>query len=324
MGAWSVSVTGNDMALDLKMDYSCAFYRWGESAADKIDEYIRTRFDETDPEEWCNYVYSLADYMWKKGILTDEIRDRAIRLIDSDFGLEIWAESGEKILNQRKKALADFRAKLLSPMGPKKKIKPDVYTDTIFNEGDIVAIQLKTANKSIAKHAREYTDMTDEEFHSYDGKYVLLQKISDKSSWQCAMVPEIHDWWANFRLLNGIYEEIPDSVDTDRLTDATFIGRREQEELLIDQKLREAADDPKTKIYMLHWGRDCAFASVKDGRIDNVYVLGVYQRSGAATCLLTEISKAAGSGAYMIIPDVRRKKELEKLCGYADIEIRYC
>ena len=269
--------------------------------------------------------------------------------------------------------------------------------------------------------------MTDEEFHSYDGKYVLLQKISDKSSWQCAMVPEIHDWWANFRLLNGIYEEIPDSVDTDRLTDATFIGRREpvftcessmfyfrkrhykvignqrpqmeryqylqksegrqvflgistewhdpdsffvaamdlektvrlwagsvsrlmeiahdanrcgafnyrlskeendrnreQEELLIDQKLREAADDPKTKIYMLHWGRDCAFASVKDGRIDNVYVLGVYQRSGAATCLLTEISKAAGSGAYMIIPDVRRKKELEKLCGYADIEIRYC
>ena len=38
---------------------------------------------------------------------------------------------------------------LLSPMGPKKKIKPDVYTDTIFNEGDIVAIQLKTANKSI-------------------------------------------------------------------------------------------------------------------------------------------------------------------------------
>ena len=427
MGAWSVSVTGNDMALDLKMDYSCAFYRWGESAADKIDEYIRTRFDETDPEEWCNYVYSLADYMWKKGILTDEIRDRAIQLIDSDFGLEIWAESGEKILNQRKKALADFRAMLLSPMGPKKKIKPDVYTDTIFNEGDIVAIQLKTANKSIAKHAREYTDMTDEEFHSYDGKYVLLQKIFDKSSWQCAMVPEIHDWWANFRLLNGIYEEIPDSVDTDRLTDATFIGRREpvftcessmfyfrkrhykvignqrpqmeryqylrksegrqiflgistewhdpdsffvaamdlektvrlwdgsvsrlmeiahdanrcgafnyrlskeendrnreQEELLIDQKLREAADDPKTKIYMLHWGRDCAFASVNDGRIDNVYVLGVYQRSGAATCLLTEISKAAGSGAYMIIPDVRRKKELEKLCGYADIEIRYC
>ena len=56
MGAWSVSVTGNDMARDLKMDYSCAFYRWGESAADKIDEYIRTRFDETDPEEWCNYV----------------------------------------------------------------------------------------------------------------------------------------------------------------------------------------------------------------------------------------------------------------------------
>ena len=164
----------------------------------------------------------------KRGILTDEIRDRAIQLIDSDFGLEIWAESGEKILNQRKKALADFRAMLLSPMGPKKKIKPDVYTDTIFNEGDIVAIQLKTANKSIAKHAREYTDMTDEEFHSYDGKYVLLAKISDKSSWQCAMVPEIHDWWANFRSLNGIYEEIPDSVDTDRLTDAplSVVGSR--------------------------------------------------------------------------------------------------
>jgi hypothetical protein len=63
----------------------------------KIDEYVRREmFDESDQEEWCNYYYSLADFMWKKGILTDDVREKAIEMIDTEFGLELWAEAGAK------------------------------------------------------------------------------------------------------------------------------------------------------------------------------------------------------------------------------------
>jgi outer membrane protein assembly factor BamD (BamD/ComL family) len=72
MGTWSASITGNDTAQDLLMDYQAAFSCNDiETALMKIDRYIlKEMFDETDEEEWCNYMYSLADYMWKKGILT--------------------------------------------------------------------------------------------------------------------------------------------------------------------------------------------------------------------------------------------------------------
>ncbi len=78
MGAWSESITGNDTAEDLLYEYPAAFLKYEpEEAVSKIDQYVReNEFDESEPEEWCNYVYSLADYMWKKGILTDEVKEK--------------------------------------------------------------------------------------------------------------------------------------------------------------------------------------------------------------------------------------------------------
>lgn len=98
MGTWGFSVTGNDTAQDLLSEYQAAFfYNDPETAVKKIDNYVRENIcDETDEEEWCNYFYSLADYMWKKGLLTDEIRDKAVQMIDSGFGMELWRLSGEK------------------------------------------------------------------------------------------------------------------------------------------------------------------------------------------------------------------------------------
>ena len=72
MGSWSAGVWGNDTAEDLKFEYQCAFYRYDpEEAVRRLDEYVRTSVgDESDTIEWCNYIYSLADFMWKKGTLT--------------------------------------------------------------------------------------------------------------------------------------------------------------------------------------------------------------------------------------------------------------
>ena len=69
MGSWSAGVWGNDTAEDLKFEYQCAFYRYDpEEAVRRLDEYVRTSIgDESDTIEWCNYIYSLADFMWKKG-----------------------------------------------------------------------------------------------------------------------------------------------------------------------------------------------------------------------------------------------------------------
>ena len=220
MGAWSTSITGNDTAKDLYSEYTAVFYKYDvNEALELIDHYIRTKmFDESDKEEWCNYFYSLADFMWRKGILTEAVKQKAIEMIDSGFGLEIWAESGQKILNTRKKKLQEFKEKLLSPQPPKKKIKPNVQTERIFHDGDIIAVQLQTAGKPYTK--AEERPMSEQEFHALDGKYVLMQLIDCYASWTSDIVPEVKDYWACFRLFDGIFDCVPEDIDVDNLKEA--------------------------------------------------------------------------------------------------------
>lgn len=220
MGTWSTSITGNDTAKDLYDEYTAAFYKFDtEEALKRIDNYIRKEmFDESDEEEWCNYIYSLADFMWKKGILTDSIKDKAVEMIDSGFGLELWAEAGQKTLYSRKKKLAEFKEKLLLPQPPKKKIKPNVHTERIFDDGDIIAVQLQTAGKPYTEH--ESKPISENDFHALDGKYVLMQLVECYTSWTSIIVPEVKDYWACFRLFDGIYETIPNDLDLLSLKDA--------------------------------------------------------------------------------------------------------
>ncbi|MBQ9833221.1 MAG: GNAT family N-acetyltransferase [Clostridia bacterium] len=220
MGTWNTSITGNDTAKDLYIEYSAAFYKFDvEEALRRIDNHIRTEmFDESDEEEWCNYIYSLADFMWKKGILTDSIRNKAIELIDTGFGLELWAEAGQKTLDSRKKKLAEFKEKLLSSQPPKKKIKPNVHTERIFDDGDIIAVQLLTLGKTYTK--QESKPLSEKDFHAFDGKYVLMQLVECYASWTSSIVPEVKDYWACFRLFDGIYDVIPNDVNVLSLKDA--------------------------------------------------------------------------------------------------------
>lgn len=220
MGTWNTSITGNDTAKDLYIEYTAAFYKFDvEEALRRIDNYIRTEmFDESDEEEWCNYIYSLADFMWKKGILTDSIKEKSIEMIDSGFGLELWAESGKKTLDSRKKKLVELKEKLLSPQPQKKKIKPNVNTKRIFCDGDIIAVQLQTSGKPYTE--QESKPIFEKDFHALDGKYILMQLVGCYTSWTSSIVPEVKDYWACFRLFDGIYDTIPNDVDLLSLKDA--------------------------------------------------------------------------------------------------------
>ena len=217
MGVWSASITGNDTAMDLRSEYTAAFYHYEiPEALEKIEAYVRADgFDESDAEEWCNYVYSLADFMWRKGILTDEVLRRALDMIDSGFGLDAWAAEGAAMLRDRKKALEKFRAKITSPQPERKKIKPDLYLEDIFSHGDVIALQLQTAGKHYCR--ADVRPMTDEFFHSLDGKYILIQKVGCTVSWSSKIAPEIGDHWPEFRVFKGIYDAIPDGIDLNSL-----------------------------------------------------------------------------------------------------------
>lgn len=207
MGAWSCSITGNDTAQDLIPEYQIAFYYYDvDTALEKIDEYVRTMFDEEDEEEWCCYYYSLADFMWKKGILTETVKNKALEMIDSGFGLEIWEESGKSVLKSRKKALQKFREKLLSQQPEKKKIRISLNIEEVFKPGEIVAFKLRTSDKS---YIEKDSNFTEETFRKADGKYIVVRKIEDHISYYSQIVPEIANHWCVFQLYDKIFEQCP-------------------------------------------------------------------------------------------------------------------
>ncbi len=221
MGTWGAGIYSDDTAQDLRDEYVCAFYKYGiDEALQKIDEYVRTMFDESDEQCWCAYRYSLADFMWKKGILTPEVRDCVIKMIDSGFGLEEWEDAGKSALRERKKVLDKLRTQLLSEQPAPKKIKPNFHLNQIFDTGDFVAIRLQTAGKKYAC-SRSFS-ITEENFHALDGKFIVVQKIRDNISWQSRLVPEIHDIWARFRLCTGFFSEPLSFDEAMSLPDADF------------------------------------------------------------------------------------------------------
>ena len=207
MGAWNASINGNDAAQDLIPEYKAVFfYNDVETALAKMDAYIRQDgFDESDEAEWCDYYYSLADFMWKHGILTDAVKVRAVEMIDSGFGLELWELEGASTLNKRKKVLAEFREKLLSPQPPKKKIRFNLHSKPIFQTGDLVALQLKTLDK----YYPAYSKLGEDVFRGYDGKYIVLRKAGDDISQYSSIEPQLKDYWAKFQLYNAIFDECP-------------------------------------------------------------------------------------------------------------------
>ena len=209
MGAWGVAITSNDAAQDLKKEFQAAFsYYDVETALAKIDEYVRADgYNESDESDWCDYYYFLANFMWKKGILTDKVRDTAVNMIDTGFGLEIWVDEGEKTLNKRKKALSEFREMLLSPQPAKKKIKVDLYLDSVFDIGDYIAFQLQTKDKC---YLADESSFDEDYFKLMDGKYVVIRKVKDHISYRSKMVPEVADHWIIYQLYCDFFDEIPD------------------------------------------------------------------------------------------------------------------
>lgn len=425
MGSWSAGVWGNDTAEDLKFEYQCAFYRYApEEAVRRLDEYVRTSIgDESDTIEWCNYIYSLADFLWKKGILTETVKTAAVAMIDSGFGLDEWEESGKSVLAKRRKALEKLRAQLLSPMPERKPIRLKFQTERVFSDGDYIAVRLMTKDKTFCSRAALVSDITQEQFTAFDGKYIILQKAFTQTGFTSAVVPDISDNWAAFRLCDGVYEDVPCGIDTASLKSAKILslnrlspificeskmsyfrkrkaqvighgtppeipekqkkdpnfppsiflrisnaswdadslflasmGReaevrrekpetevllgiaftangyaafdyslsreenenlRRKEETAIRERIQNALVGG-SQVYVLRFGKLCGFATERNGVVENLYILGQFQRLGLAQYLLREL-RGQIPELRVMIPDVRKKDAVRHICETLDI-----
>lgn len=220
MGAWSVSITGNDTAQDLLVEYSVAFSRRDPDAATALlDAYVTREWQCTpcdDDGDWVDYRYSLADFMWKKGVLTNAIRDEVIAMIDRGAGLSLYDHA--PTLRKRQKVLAGFRAQLLSPQLPRKPIRVSRAQMTLpYAVGDVIAMRLHTADCSLAHHRPRLSEAA---FRALDGQWFVWQMVKAQVSWRSAIDPEVFDVWPYYRMYAAVFPEVP---TLSQLEDVPFV-----------------------------------------------------------------------------------------------------
>jgi hypothetical protein len=145
MGTWGTAIFSDDTAADTRDAFS-NFIGEGLTPAEATDRLIAESAEILADEDDGNVFWlALSLAQWKLGRLLDNVRDRAIAVIDSGMDLRRWQDNRKVEINQRKKHLAKLREQLLSPQPKPKKIKPFAKSSTGLKAGDVAAFRLNEA-----------------------------------------------------------------------------------------------------------------------------------------------------------------------------------
>ena len=95
MGTWDTGIYQNDVSADVRDDY-IAKLKAGKNDEEALQEiFSEYEGESTDDDDKYDFYLALADTLWKKGRLTEEIKSKALEILEEDKVSERW--QGEKI-----------------------------------------------------------------------------------------------------------------------------------------------------------------------------------------------------------------------------------
>ncbi|MHB8843493.1 MAG: hypothetical protein ACYC7L_01985 [Nitrospirota bacterium] len=155
MGAWGPGLYSDDTTCEIRDQY-VSLLEEGKSGTMAAEEIVAQYKDVLDnPEVECLVFLALADTQWKYGHLNDQIKSRAIGIIDRGGDVDIWPKDSPRDVKAREKVLSSLRKKLLSPqpvariLKPKRKRAPRMLFDGPV--GSIFSVDLPTGYLALLK-----------------------------------------------------------------------------------------------------------------------------------------------------------------------------
>lgn len=190
MGAWGPGIFSDDLACDLREEFRelIAEGRSPEEATTKLrDEYA----PDEDPGDRTTFYLALAAVQWKLGRLLDDIRDEALRIIDSGEAIEDWKATlfdpdDNGLIKRREAAINKLREQLLQTPPAPKKIRRLFKSDTDWKIGYGVEYRLRS------------------------GRYIVFRVIDihEDRGGRCAIV-DIADWVGDRVAERSVIDDLP-------------------------------------------------------------------------------------------------------------------
>lgn len=117
MGAWGTGIFDDDTTCDVRDDF-IAYLDEGNSAEEAtkiiLEEYL-DEFDIDEDLEVMSLVFvGLSAIQIEKDCLQEEVRTKAISLIERGADLELWEDADEQDFKERKKILSELKQKLIT------------------------------------------------------------------------------------------------------------------------------------------------------------------------------------------------------------------
>jgi len=136
MGTWGTAIFSDDLASDIKSEFRNKI-GFGKTSIEATEELLKDYSEEIkDFDESSVFWLSLASTQWNLGRLLENVKEKALEIIENGQDLEKWKDD-EKSLKKRKLVLDKLKVQLLSKQ-PKQIIR-----ETIMEKGDLISYKLK-------------------------------------------------------------------------------------------------------------------------------------------------------------------------------------
>ena len=141
MGSWGTGLYSNDMSDDVKDEYLSKL-KAGKSDEETLTEILQCYKEEmADDDDKYDIWFALADTMWKKGRLTNEVKSKALALIKEERLSNRFED--EKSRKARNKVLEKLEVQLNSKMPERKKVPVHQPFITKWKPREVYLYQIK-------------------------------------------------------------------------------------------------------------------------------------------------------------------------------------
>jgi hypothetical protein len=152
VGSWGTAIFSDDTASDIRGEYR-------ELLEDQVPDAEATQrviaaYEHLDADEEHLLWIALAATQSPLGRLEEAVKARALDVIDTGRGLELWAEAGEKELAKRQAVLAKLRAQLTGPQPARRAVRRPWRHETDLLPGDVLSFTASNGQMALFRVAR--------------------------------------------------------------------------------------------------------------------------------------------------------------------------
>ena len=138
MGTFGTAIFSDDFACDIRDEFK-KLIGDGMTSEEATKSLMASNSDSlSDEDEASVFWLSLAATQWKNGRLLENVKQKALDVIDTGSSLKRWELEGDKkLIVKRQKELIKLKEQLLLPQPAQKKISKVYKEFTPFEVGDV-------------------------------------------------------------------------------------------------------------------------------------------------------------------------------------------